>query len=156
MDPISIGASVIAFIQVADRVIDLCKFYLEAAHEAPSDLRAILIETSTLKTILENLQFLASCGHSPTALHILAGERGPIEGCLGAINDIEALLPSGYIVPDGPDSSSKRRKAKTALAVLAWPFKEKKAKKLLEQLMQYKSTINLALCTESLLVPELF
>jgi hypothetical protein len=35
-------------------------------------------------------------------------------------------------------------------AVLAWPFKEEKARKLLERLTQYKTTINLALSTESL------
>jgi hypothetical protein len=150
MDPISIGASIIAFIQVADHVIDLCKSYLEAARDAPSDLRAILIETSTLRTLLDSLRFLASCGHSPTTLHVPAGEEGPVEGCLRAINEIETLFPSDYTIPKGPWSSAKRQRVKVALAVLAWPFKEKKARKLLAELMQYKTTISLSLSTESL------
>jgi hypothetical protein len=150
MDPVSIGASIIAFIQVADRVIELSKYYLEAARDAPSDLRAILIETSTLRTILGNLQFLASCGHCPTALHIPAGEEGPVEGCLRAIKEVEALFPSGYSTPKGSKSRSKRRKVQNVLAVLAWPFKEERARKLLERLTQYKTTINFALSTESL------
>jgi hypothetical protein len=150
MDPVSIGASIIAFIQVADRVIEVSKFYLEATRDAPSDLRAILLETSTLRTILDNLQFLASCGHCPTALQIPAGEEGPVEGCLRAIKQIEALFPSGYSIPNGSKSSSKRQKVQNALAVLAWPFKEERARKILGQLVQYKTTINFALSTESL------
>jgi hypothetical protein len=153
---IGVAASIVSFIQAADRVIDLCKFYLELARDAPSDLRAILIETSTLQTILDNLQFLASCGHSSTALHILAGEEGPIAGCLKAIKEIEGLFPSGYTSSKRPkSSSSKRQKVKATLTALAWPFKENQAKKLLGDLVQYKTTINLALSTESLLVPRL-
>jgi hypothetical protein len=109
MDPVSIGPGVIAFIQVADRVIELSKFYFEAYREAPSDLRLILIETSTLWTILDNLEFLASCGHCPTALHVPAGEEGPVERCLEEIKEIEALFPSGYTLPKGSNSLSKRQ-----------------------------------------------
>lgn len=54
--------AIVSFLQAADRVIDLCKFYLKLAHDALSDLRVILIETSTLKTVLDSFQFLASCG----------------------------------------------------------------------------------------------
>jgi hypothetical protein len=82
MEAVGIVVSIFTFVQVADRVINLCKSYPELARDAPSDLRAILIKTSTLQTVLHNLQFLASCGHSPTALHILAGEEGPIAGCI--------------------------------------------------------------------------
>src|ERR1700722_1073908 len=155
MEAVGIAASVLTFIQVADRVIGLCKFYLELARDAPSDLRAILIETSTLQTILDNLQFLASCGHSPTALHTLAGEEGPIAGCLRAIKEIEGLFPSGHTSSKRLKSSSKRQKVNATLTALAWPFKENKARKLLGELVQYKTTINLALSTESLLVPRL-
>jgi hypothetical protein len=83
-------------------------------------------------------------------LHILGGEEGPVEGCLRAIKEIEALFPSIYSIPKESKSSSKRRKMQNVWAVLAWPFKEEKARKLLERLTQYKTTINLALSTESL------
>ena len=148
-EPLALGASVIAIIQIADRVIRLCKFYIETALDAPSDLRAILIETSTIKTILENLQFLISCSNGlSTTLDSLSGADGPIEGCRSVITKMEGLFP-----PDcaqGPRGSrSKRRKVKTTLTALAWPLKENKARKFLDEMIQYKTTINLALTTES-------
>ena len=54
----ALATSIVTIVQVADRVIALCKYFIQAAHDAPSDLRNILIETSTVKTILQNLQFL--------------------------------------------------------------------------------------------------
>ena len=56
------AAPIIAIIMISDRVIGLCKYYIGGLKDAPADLRAILIETSTLKTILENVQFLTTCG----------------------------------------------------------------------------------------------
>jgi hypothetical protein len=54
-EAISIGASIIAIIQIANRVIGLCKFYIKTVRNALLDLQAILIKTSTMKTILENV-----------------------------------------------------------------------------------------------------
>jgi hypothetical protein len=43
---------------------------------------------------------------------------------------------------------SKRRKLNVAVAALAWPLKREKAKKLLQDIIQHKTTINLALTAE--------
>jgi hypothetical protein len=144
-------ASVAGIIQLADRIIELCKFYTETARQAPSDLRAILIETSTIKTILENLQFLAivnSNSISPSPKASLGGEDGPIQACLRAITQLEALFPS-VSVPRDKYGSSKRAKTETIMKSLAWPFKESRAKKLRVEMSRYKPMINLALTTES-------
>jgi hypothetical protein len=150
-EAIAFVASVAGIIQIADRIIQLCKFYIETARDAPSDLRAILIETSTIKTILENLQFLLDAGTnslSPSLQTLLCGEDGPIQGCLRAIKQLEALFPS-VSVPRGKPGPSKRAKLENTMKSLAWPFKESRAKKLLAELILYKSTISLALTTES-------
>jgi len=79
---IAVRASVIAIIQIADRIVRLCKFYIEAVRDAPSNLRVILLETSTLKTIFENLQFLMACSSKASAtVRSLAGQDGLIKGC---------------------------------------------------------------------------
>jgi hypothetical protein len=147
-EAVALGASIIAIFQIADRIIGLCKLYIETVRDAPSDLRTVLIETSTMKTILENVQFLMSCNNRPSAmLDVLSGADGPIEGCRSAIAKMEELFPSGYA--QGPRGNrSKRQKVKASLATLAWPLKESRAKKLVEEVIRYKSTINLALTTE--------
>jgi hypothetical protein len=147
-EAVALGASIITIFQIADRVIGLCKLYIEAVHDAPSDLRTILIETSTMKTILENVQFLMSCNNRPSAmLDVLSDADGPIERCQSAIAKMEGLFPSEYTQGLG-GNISKRQKVKVSLATLAWPFKENRARKLVEEVIRYKSTINLALTTE--------
>jgi hypothetical protein len=148
-EAIALGASIIAIIQIADRVIGLCKFYIESVHDAPSDLRTLLIETSAMRTILENVQFLVSCNNEPsTMLDGLSGADGPIEGCRRAIAKMEELFPSVY-AQEPRGSRSKIQKINASLAALAWPLKENRARKLVEEVIRYKTTISLALTTES-------
>lgn len=72
----------------------------------------------------------------------LGGDAGPLEGCRRIISDLEALLPAQHAL-------STESNTKVILNALAWPLKESKAKKLLEELGEYKSTITLALTTDS-------
>jgi hypothetical protein len=100
---IALGSSVIAFIQLADRVIGLSKYYIEAIHDCPRDIRAILVEISSLKAVLENLDFLLKndSGPEPHLMGQLAGEHGPIEGCRKSVAELERLLPSGLCAARG-------------------------------------------------------
>lgn len=147
---LAVGASVIAVIQIAERIIILCKSYIENVHDHPSDLRFILLEASMLKTIFENLKFLKACnsGMSST-LSTLYSKDGAIEGCCQSITELEKLFPSDSIQTIG-QNGSKRRKVKATLLALAWPLKANKARKLLDEITGYKTTINLALNTESM------
>ena len=146
---LAIGASVIAIVQITDRIIGSCKFYIQTVNEAPSDLRLILLEASALKTIFESLDFLTTCDNGVSNIVTgLASADGPIEGCLKSVTQLEKLFPSNYIQDVG-QSRSKKQKVKAALAALAWPLKEVKARKLLDEISRYKTTITLALTTES-------
>ena len=92
---LAIGASLIAIIQISDRIVGLCKHYIQNVQGAPSDLRLILLETSAIKTIFENLNFLTACDSG--VLNIvsgLAGVDGPVEGYLKSVIQLEKLFPS--------------------------------------------------------------
>jgi hypothetical protein len=148
MDPLSITASILAVVQGADRIAQLCRYYIGAVDDYPKDLRLILIETSTLKTLLENLQFLVDAdGNSSPMLQSLDGEEGPIAGCRRTVSELELLFPacSATTTP-----ASKRKRSRMTLAQLAWPFRQEKARALLAQLVQHKTTINTAISCEAL------
>ena len=149
---LAVVGSVIAVIQISDRIIELCKFYIESLAETPSSLRAVLIEISTLKTVFKTLQFLGKCDHSTTALQKhLSGPDGPIEGCRSAIAELEKLFPSQSVRKAGQNTSaSKTQKIQTALATLAWPLKQSRVQELLRQISNYKAVIQLTLSTESM------
>jgi hypothetical protein len=142
MDPLSAAANIIAIIHAANKVIVLCKRFLEVVRDAPGDLRLILVEVSTLRAILDDLHFLVSCNHVPSTLDTLARDHGPIDGCRKVISELEALLP-----PESMLATDSKKKA--ILTALSWLVKESRAKTLLEELREYKSTISLALTTDS-------
>ena len=147
---LAIGSSVFTIIQITDRIVGLCKHYITTVKDAPSDLRFILLETSALKVIFENLSFLTECDSGVSNIvSVLASVDGSIEGCLKSVSQLESLFPSDSMQQTGQNKSKKQR-VKTTLAALAWPLKKTTARKLLDEISHYKTTITLAFTTESM------
>jgi hypothetical protein len=151
---IAVMSSIIAIIQISDRVIELVKIYIESSTDAPSDLRTILVEISTVKSLLKSLEYLHQYDHTTPALWSqIAGPNGPVEGCRQSITELEKLFPSDSVkMPVHHDrvTNSRKHKVKRMLTTLAWPLKANKARGLLQKIVQHKVTINLALASESL------
>jgi len=144
MDPLSAIASVIAVVQIADRIATLCKTYITGVHDAPADLRAVLIEIGSVKCALEVIELLDLSGTGDDKVKILEKLRGPLEGCREALMSLEALFPPLSPLP----AKGKRERLALSLSSLAWPFKREKALKLLGEISRYKSTIIIGFTAE--------
>ena len=146
-ETLGVVGSIIAIVQISKTIISLCEFYIDEVDGASSDLQVILIEISALKGIAKSLQYLTQLNVANSALlNQLAAVTGPIEGCKKALKELEALFPS--VAASMNNQRTKRRKLDAAVATLAWPLKKGKAKRLLQIIMQHKTTINLALTAE--------
>ena len=140
-------ASIIAIIQISDRVITACKFYIQSASETPSELRAILVEISALRAILDSLRFLQSYAPCEPALwKQLSGKQGPLEELKRLMLDLEKLFPQDDF--RSSFSAPPAKKAKLLRASLAWPFKARRAQELLKTILQQKTNLSLALSIE--------
>lgn len=150
-EAIGLAASIFACIQIADRVVSICKDYVEGVRSAPADLRFILLETSMLKITLENIVFLCQCDDGlSTVLYSLSGESGPISECHRAMKELEGLFPTEPQRGIKRDSSGRlKAQVSFALTALAWPLKEGKARKLLQDITAYKNTISLAIAADT-------
>ncbi|KAF4486899.1 hypothetical protein CGGC5_v006585 [Colletotrichum fructicola Nara gc5] len=150
-EPFGLAASIFATVQIADRIISLCKRYIEGIRDAPSDLRTILVETSAVKAILENVKFLIECDNGHSAIFdSLSGASNPIEGCRETMKSLEALFRTETVTTQTLGRSRKLKgKALMTLATLAWPLKTSKAAKLLQDVATHKSTITLALTVDA-------
>lgn len=149
---LSIAASVIAILQIADRVTGVCKFYIENVKEGSSHLRAVLLEISTLRTIFKTLDYLIARDDGVSMIiEGLAGDDGPIEGCRKAITELENLFPTNIFQAVEKDKP-KKKNLRAMVDALAWSLKENKARKLLEVIASYKTTIILAITTEPMWV----
>jgi hypothetical protein len=154
MDPLSLTAGVIAIIQMADKIISVCKDYVTTVKDAPKDLRTIMFEVGSLKCVVEVLELLLSqetCGDASNILRRLNCSDGALEGCKKSLRDLESLFPA----PKESATDGKRQKLLCSLTRLAWPFKADKARKLLDDIGRHKITISLSLTTEAVYVSEI-
>ncbi|KAG4283041.1 hypothetical protein FPRO06_09714 [Fusarium proliferatum] len=134
-DPLSIGASVLAFIGLADRIIRTCKYYIEAIEDAPKDIQMILGEATSLRAIIDSIGESSATSLVPN----LNERNGPIKSCHSCLASLEALLPDTI----GQYKTGKRRKL--TLVDLAWPLKQSKVRKLLAEISHHKATLLLAM-----------
>jgi hypothetical protein len=138
-DPLSIGASVVAFIQLADNVIRLCNDYIEAIKDAPKDMQIIIGEVTSLKAILESFRAVDLHVNTVKLVPSLFETMGPVESCRRCLVTLQSLLPR-----DSPEVSQGKLRNLT-FADLAWPLKQSKARKLLAEISGHKSTLLLAI-----------
>ncbi|KAH6650508.1 hypothetical protein F5144DRAFT_481517 [Chaetomium tenue] len=99
-------------------------------------------KVSTLRAILDDLHFLISCNHGPSTLDTLTREHGPVEGCRKVVSELEDMLPDEC-------QFATDSKTKAVFTAVRWLWKESRAKALLDELREYKTTIALALTTDS-------
>ncbi|SCO52714.1 uncharacterized protein FFMR_11153 [Fusarium fujikuroi] len=134
-DPLSIGASVLAFIGLADRIIRTCRYCIEAVEDAPKDIQMVLGEATSLRAIIDSIGESSATSLVPN----LHEQNGPIKSCHSCLASLEALLPDTI----GQYKTGKRRKL--TLVDLAWPLKQSKVRKLLAEISHHKATLLLAM-----------
>ncbi|KAF2101197.1 hypothetical protein NA57DRAFT_72640 [Rhizodiscina lignyota] len=142
-EAIAFAASIVSIIQLAGTLITLCRAIIQTTRDAPKDLRVILLEASSVRSTLDNVLFLYG-NEQIDASEPLSGLREPVNGCRRCLNELVALLPSTSNTTSTSENGqpSKRQRIATALA---WPLKEARAHKLLDELAQYKATITMVL-----------
>jgi hypothetical protein len=145
-EAVGLAASIIAVVEICRHIVTLAKNYLNAVQDAPQALQAVLTETSALKNVFESLDCTDSSQSLPPYIQKLGGPNGPIEGCRRCGAELEKLIDAGVPVTA---ARGKRRKVQETITSLAWPLKESKARKLCDELLQYKNTIVLELSLES-------
>lgn len=145
------AASLIAVVGLADQVISCCYRYISAVKDCPSDIRVLLVETSTLKSVVGNLEILHQTNPNPTLNQLFLGlgtDDGPIKGCRHCLAEIEKLLPDDKTTESHDGVGKKRRALQPTLERLAWPLRETKARKLVEELRRFRESISLALVVD--------
>jgi hypothetical protein len=151
---LAVGASIVAFLQLTDRVISVCKFYIETVHDVHHDLRVILVEVSSLKATLETLSFLfhSDPEFAPDTLRNLESPNGALTACNKSLAELEKLFlvdQQHLSHHQGRVKRPRTEKISQAVAALAWPLKASKARKLLDEISRHKANIVLALSTDS-------
>ncbi|KAF5856234.1 hypothetical protein ETB97_007667, partial [Aspergillus alliaceus] len=135
MDPLSCAASVLAVIQVAGAVANICGDYIKQVKKAQKDINDLTGEINSLRIILESLN------------DILRGPRGGKLITLQEISDdagkCELILKSlsNKINPETTQSSTRRR----GFRHWKWPLQRTEVDEAISQLKGYMSLFVTAL-----------
>jgi len=136
-----IAAGALTVIELTSKLISQCKYLIETTQDAPQDLNRILVEIASLKAALESLHYLSSAGCDfSDNVRRLENAGGAVKGCEDAVAQLAAEL-DGFAL----GSQSGPRKRQKIQSSLKWCFKESKARKLLDDILQHKTTIMLTL-----------
>jgi hypothetical protein len=140
---VGLAASIIAVLGLSAEVVKKCRTIIETAKDAPRDLRNVLIEVSSLTSALENLEFLTNIDCEFTReVSAQSGVTCAVQGCRITLIDLSKEIDS-LSVPEAQEHGVKlREKMKTAIG---WTWRESSVKKLLHDLLRYKTTITLGL-----------
>ena len=137
MDPLSGVASVIAVIQIAGTVIDLCYQYRKGIKDAPKTIIRLMSEVRGIRTVLEGLD------------DILAGEQSSGTTRLVTLTEVlkgQGLLSQCYEELENLKKSLEPKHGLRAVGqVLKWPLTEKDVEKTLQRLHRLSSMLGIAL-----------
>ncbi|KAK4176510.1 hypothetical protein QBC36DRAFT_311018 [Triangularia setosa] len=111
-----------------------------------------MVEVSSLKVVFQQVKLLGSNLGDRTdslILTVLIRDEGSLSGCFDALKTIEMLISPDVFKHDVSKRPTQDQ-IRACFDRLKWPSKVLKAKELLEEVMQHKATISLALGVEVL------
>jgi len=133
MDPLSATASIIAVLQLSNKVLE----YLNDVKDASKDRAQCAIEISSLYSLLLNLRFRLDDGRSTdnkpwyAAVRALAVENGPLDQFKQALELLHTKMTDGGIFKTGE--------------ALLWKFRKGEIASILARIERLKTLVEIAL-----------
>jgi hypothetical protein len=138
------AASVVAFIQLADRVGQLSKTFIDAMKGEPGPLKAVQAEMSAMTTLLNELHNQYDASDPRISVAIEKATDQPIKTCHDSVQMLEMELSKLSISPAHTNTRpSKRQRIKQSVK---WATGgETRVNKIIDDLAAQKATLSLAL-----------
>jgi len=132
MDPLSVTASVVAILQLSNKVLG----YLNDIKDAPNNRAKCAVEASSLNSLLVSLRFRLEEGSSNeswyTAVRALGVENGPLDQFKQALEELQAKMTGGGRLKKVGD-------------VLVWKFSKEEVTSILARMERLKTLVEIAL-----------
>jgi hypothetical protein len=135
MDPLSCAASVIAVVQLTDRIVQVCGRYLGSVMNAREDIQQLQERVAALAQVLRSLVELLRGPHS-TRLPVTSEMASNIAMCSSMLTKLK-----GRIDPERRQSRMRR----LGLRACKWPLNRSEFKGSLDELERYVTTFGMSL-----------
>jgi len=135
MDGLSSAATVIAVIQLADRILAICGKYATAVKDAKKDVEHLSQEVKSVTEVLKKLDELLS---GPNGAKLSASQelRKALTDCVSELEALEDRLGLG---------NGRKIMRRFGLRALKWPFEREEVEKVIKNLERCKQLFTLAL-----------
>jgi hypothetical protein len=132
MDPLSVAASIIAVLQLSNKIIG----YFNDVKDSSKERVKCALEASNLYSLLLNLRFRVEEGTADkewyTAVRALTVENGPLDQFKEALETLRSKITDGGRLKHVSDA-------------LLWKFRKEEAASILSQIERLKSLVEIAL-----------
>ncbi|KAK0722057.1 hypothetical protein B0T26DRAFT_701172 [Lasiosphaeria miniovina] len=146
-EALALGASIAAFIQLADRITSLARNVVDSTADMPTTLRMAHAETSALKDVLGELKRTHATSGVEANTALMEATKKPLENCHSSMEKLEAELAKLSISPSAVRRAPGKRQ-KVTQAVKWAAGGEDRVKKLVSNLVTEKATLSLVLLSD--------
>ncbi|KAK9792863.1 hypothetical protein SCARD494_06731 [Seiridium cardinale] len=151
MDPVSVAASIVAFLQVASSILSFCYHVRAGLKNVPPSLIRFIREIREIRNIVEALQSsLDDCntdgaagGQANSAMY--TSLQRPLSTCLAELKIIESKIKTSL-------TSDESSKCRIMLCAIKWELKGRELRDLLEQISKCRSVLTLAIGSQNLAI----
>ena len=137
IDPIGLVGTLIAIIQVSNKIVSVCYEYRNGVRNASREISQILAEVASVGDIAQRLLKTAESDYSADlpSLQSLTGDDSTLRKCLDELIDLKAGLKQG--------------KSGGLKSALVWPWKRPEVEKRVQVIERVKLTLQLALSADN-------
>lgn len=171
MDPLSVGASIIAVIQITTTVSKSCMAYIRSAKNVEGELLRLVREIGGLRIVLHTLKSVLKRAKQLPKEHIQVEDGDTSDDSILQRDDNGQEVEDPYLLPTlrrmcelksvfdecrdklkkladdikPPKAFQHRTKTETLIRALKWPMKESSMRSILEDINNYITLFSLAL-----------
>ncbi|BCR82721.1 uncharacterized protein ACHE_10123A [Aspergillus chevalieri] len=140
MDPLSGAASVIAVVQLAAAITQICGTYLNKVKDAKRDIQRFQKEVIALSCVLQSLHELL---HGPNSAKITAAEDlvNNITTCSSTLTKLKEKIEP---------ETMQRRMRRWGLRAFKWPLNRSEVDDAISEIERYKTMFNLSLLVDQM------
>ncbi|CAF9915083.1 MAG: hypothetical protein ALECFALPRED_009973 [Alectoria fallacina] len=147
-EAVGLAASLASLIEISGRVVAAGYGYISKVANAPSRMRMVLSEVSSVNLVLGRLEENLTTVSTPTSTSVLdaLSRIGVFEDCSNILRQIDSTVQ--ICMAEGEAHSSKHD-VKAVLRRAIWPMKEKETEEVLKHLDRLRSVLSDAIVQDS-------
>lgn len=148
MEAVGLAASLMSLLEISGKIVAAGYDYMSKVAHAPTRMRMILSEVSSVNLVLGRLEEYAadqSASGRASILYTLS-QAGVFEDCKEALKTVDGTV---HICMAESEAHSSKRELKALVKRVIWPMKEKETEEILGNLDRIRSILSDAIAQDS-------